>query len=87
MDVLDQPHRRSVAGDRIEPLEPGGEELLPLGRRLCLGGADPAQKLRDHGRARLGRARRTCERGELARGPPLAGELGDWLEGREDVGP
>ena len=87
MDVLHEPHRRALAGDRVEPLEPGREELLPLGRRLYLGRADGAEQLGDHRRARLGRARGACQLDELARISPATRELADRLERREHVGP
>ena len=59
----------------------------PLGGRIDLGGADRAEELRDDGRTRAGRARRTRKRDQLGRGPHPARELGDRLEGREHVGP
>ena len=84
VDVLDEPDRGASAGDRVESLEPGLEELLSLGgRSLRLGRTHGAEQLRDHGRACLRRAGLARERGEIA---GRRHELADRIERREHVG-
>ena len=52
MDVLDEPHRRRVADERIETFEPRRKELLLLDRWTDPRLADAVEELGDDGGAR-----------------------------------
>ncbi len=82
MDVLDEPHRRRVAGERVETFEPRGEQLLLLDGRPGARLADGGEELGDDGGARRVAERRP----ERVAAAGLVEQLRDRFERREQVG-
>ena len=94
VEVLHEPHLHPVAGQRVKPLEPGGEAGRPVGEPSCTGaggrsGAGEAEQLvRHHGRAGVGVTRRRESRRSADRRPraPRAGmpasRMAAWASGR-----